>query len=205
MAVTISHPLSTPFVQCVWRQSPFWRFHPHLRGIMTTVASAESLPISVLPDLIVNRERVIFGRRTIPLRGDESDTSSYVWSILEQHAPNFDLPGNGGINYRWQIRRGRYCLVPRVSHQASLTVQTIRYGSFAVRGPMLFNTLPSELRNMTNCSSESFKHWTHFSKLYLMSLGHMDTPTWDERILIVSSIWLHLPLPDIRYPYCLIW
>ena len=65
---------------------------------MTTVASAESLPISVLPNLTVNRERVIFGRRTIPLRGDER-----------------------------------------------------------VRGPMLFNTLPSELRNMTNCSSESFK------------------------------------------------
>ena len=43
---------------------------------MTTVASAESLPISVLPDLIVNRERVIFGRRTIPLIGDERDTSS---------------------------------------------------------------------------------------------------------------------------------
>ena len=81
----------------------------------------------------------------------------YVWSILEQHAPNFDLPGNCGINSRWQIRRGRYCLVPRVSHQAKSTVQTLRCGSFAVRGPMLFNTLQSELRNMTNCSSESFK------------------------------------------------
>ena len=81
----------------------------------------------------------------------------HVWRILEQHAPNVDLPGNCGINSRWQIRQGRYCLVPRVSHQASSTVQTIRYGSFAVRGPMLFNTLPSELRNMTNCSSESFK------------------------------------------------
>ena len=81
----------------------------------------------------------------------------YVWSILEQHAPNFDLPGNCGINSHWQIRRGRYCLVPRVSHQASSTVQTIRYGSFPVRGPMLLNTLLSELRNMTNCSSKSFK------------------------------------------------
>ena len=81
----------------------------------------------------------------------------YVWSILERHTPNFDLPGNCGINCHWHIRRGRYCLVPRVSHQASSTIQTIRYGSFAVRGPMLFNTLPSELRNMTNCSSKSFK------------------------------------------------
>ena len=47
--------------------------------------------------------------------------------------------------------------VPRVSHQATAKVQSTRYGSFAVRGPRLFNTLPSELRNMTNCSSESFK------------------------------------------------
>ena len=182
MAVTISHPLSTPSVQCVSRQSPFWRFHPHLRGTMTTVASAESLPISVLPDLIVNSERVIFGRRTIPLRRDEERyIIMFVWSILEQHAPNFDLPGNCGINSRWQIRRGRYCLVPRVSHQASSTVQTIRYGSFAVRGPMLFNTLPSELRNMTNCSSESFKQpLDTFTKLYLMSLIHLDTRTLDE-------------------------
>ena len=31
-----------------------------------------------------------------------------------------------------------------------------------------------------------------------MSLKHLYTPTWDERILLVWSIlWLHLPLPDI--------
>ena len=45
--------------------------------------------------------------------------------------------------------------------------------------------------------NHSSKHWTHFSKLYLMSLRHLDTPTWDERSLIVWSIWLRLPLPDI--------
>ena len=81
----------------------------------------------------------------------------YVWHIRERHAPNVDLPGSCGINSHWHMRRGRYCHVPRVSHQASSTVQTIRYGSFAVRGPILFKALPSELRNMTNCSSESFK------------------------------------------------
>ena len=80
-----------------------------------------------------------------------------MWRILERHAPNFDLPGSCGINSHWHIRRGRYCHVPRVSHRAPSSVQTNQYGSFAVRGPMLFNTLPSELRNMTNCSSESFK------------------------------------------------
>ena len=81
----------------------------------------------------------------------------YVWRILERHAPNFYFPVSCGIDSHWHIRRGRYCQVPRVSHLAPATVQSIRYGSFAERGPMLFNTLPSELRNMTNCSSESFK------------------------------------------------
>ena len=47
----------------------------------------------------------------------------YVWSILERHAPNVDLPGNCGINSHWHIRRGRYCLVPRVSHLAPSTFQ----------------------------------------------------------------------------------
>ena len=81
----------------------------------------------------------------------------YVWRILERHATNFDFPGSCGIDSHWHIRRGRYCQVHRVSHEAPATVQSIRYGSFAVRGHRLFNTLPSELRNMTNSSSELFK------------------------------------------------
>ena len=81
----------------------------------------------------------------------------YVWCILEWHAPNVDFPWSCGIDSHWHIRRGRYCQVPRVSHLAPATVQSIRYGSFALQGPRLFNTLPPELRNMTNCSSESFK------------------------------------------------
>ena len=80
-----------------------------------------------------------------------------MWRILERHAPHFDLPWSCGIDSHWHIRRGRYCQVPRLSNQAPATVQSIRYGSFAVRGPRLFNTMPSELRNITNCSSESFK------------------------------------------------
>ena len=56
----------------------------------------------------------------------------YVWRILERHAPNLDFPGRCGIDTHWNIRRGRYCLVPRVSHQSPAKVQSIRYGSFAV-------------------------------------------------------------------------
>ena len=73
-----------------------------------------------------------------------------MWRILERHALNFDLPGSCGISSHWHIRRGRYCHDPRVSHRVPASVQTILC-------PMLFITLPSELRNMTNCSYESFK------------------------------------------------
>ena len=43
--------------------------------------------------------------------------------------------------------------------------------------------------------NHSSKHWTHLSKLYLMSLRHLDTPTWDERSLIVWSIWFAYHCP----------
>ena len=180
MAVTVSHPLSTPSV-CVATiailkvPSPFKRNHDHgcFSRIVTDIRIAWSDSEQWTSD-IWQKNNSLEKRR-------ERYIIMFVWSILEQHAPNFDLPGNCGINSRWQIRRGRYCLVPRVSHQASSTVQTIRYGSFAVRGPMLFNTLPSELRNMTNCSSESFKQpLDTFTKLYPMSLIHLDTRTLDE-------------------------
>ena len=136
---------------------------------------------------------------SIRLRGDERDTSSCMWSILERHAPNFDLPGNCEINSHWQIRRGRYCLVPRISHQASSTVQTKRYGSFAVRGPMLFNTLPSELRNMTNCSSESFKQAPDtFLKTIL---DEPQTPGYTYMRRAESNSLIHLtPLTTARHP-----
>ena len=109
----------------------------------------------------------------------------YVWSILERHATNFDLPGNCGINCTCTyVEEGILFLELVIRPHQQFKVQTIRYESFAVRGPMLFNTWPSEVRNMTNCSSESFKQaldtflkTTSFSKLYLMSLRHLDTPT----------------------------
>ena len=109
------------------------------------------------------------------------------------------LPGNCGINSRWQIRRGRHCLVPRVSHQASSTVQTIRYGSFAVRGPMLFNTLPSELRNMTNCSSESFKQALD---TFLKTItDEPQTPGYTYMRRADSNSLIHItPLATARHP-----
>ena len=34
----------------------------------------------------------------------------------------------------------------------------MRYSSFGVRGPRLFNILPANIRNITGCSVNSFKH-----------------------------------------------
>ena len=81
----------------------------------------------------------------------------YVWRILEGLSPNFCDPEDGGIKVNWNNRRGRMCVVPAISRQASAAVQRLRGTSFAIRGPKLFNTLPRELRNMTGCSVESFK------------------------------------------------
>ena len=123
----------------------------------------------------------------------------YVWRILERHAPNVYFPGCWGMDSHWHIRRGRYCQVPRVSHQAPATVQSIRYGSFAVRGPRLFNTLPPELRNMTNCSSESFKQAL---ATFLKTIpDEPQTPGYTCMRRAESNSLIHMtPLTTARHP-----
>ena len=81
----------------------------------------------------------------------------YVWRILEQLTPNFNNPEIGGIKVKWNERRGRTCDVPSVSRRASAAIQRIRYSSFAVIGPKLFNSLPKELRNTSGCLLDVFK------------------------------------------------
>ena len=142
----------------------------------------------------------------------EVSFSQFAWEetrethhhVCEEHTgtTNFDLPGNCGINSHWHIHRGRYCLVPRVSHQASSTVQTIRYMEVS-----LYEASCSLIPCHQNYEiwptvhlNQSSKHWTHFSKLHLMSLRHLDTPTWDERSLIVWSIHIYMtPLTTARH------
>ena len=120
----------------------------------------------------------------------------YVWRILERHAPNVDFPWSCGIDSHWHILRGRYCQVPRVSHQAPATVQSIRYGSFAVRGPVLFNTLPSELRNVTKC--ESKQALDIFLKIIP---DEPQTPGYTCMRRAESNILIHMtPLTTARHP-----
>ena len=82
----------------------------------------------------------------------------YVWRILKGLTPNFNQSNMGGIHTTWSERRGRMCVVPAVSQYAPAAVRRMRYSSFGVIGPRLFNILPQELRNLTSCSLDSFKH-----------------------------------------------
>ena len=76
----------------------------------------------------------------------------YVWKVLENLAPNFGIIV---VNNR---RHGRYCSVPHIKTTAPVRVQNLRFGSLSVNGPRLFNSLPSTVRNITDCSVNSFKN-----------------------------------------------
>lgn len=75
----------------------------------------------------------------------------YTWKALEEIVPNF------GVTATVNSRNGRYCSVPAVRSAAPHRIQSIRFNSMGVNGPRLFNCLPRQLRNMTDCSVGSFK------------------------------------------------
>ena len=79
----------------------------------------------------------------------------YAWRVLEGQVPNLN---STPIRAKWQPRRGRECILPALSRSACKSVETIRYASFASRGPRLFNAMPAEIRNLTECTTDHFKH-----------------------------------------------
>ena len=79
----------------------------------------------------------------------------YVWKTLEGIVPN--LTGRSKIVARSSFRYGRVCCIPPVSAGPKNRLQGLREGSFCVKGPLLFNALPSHLRNMTGVSHLTFK------------------------------------------------
>ena len=81
----------------------------------------------------------------------------YVWRILERQVPNIADPDEGGVKSKWHIRRGRVCHVPAIKSQASHAVKSLRFKSFAIHGPRLFNVLPANIRNTTECPVDTFK------------------------------------------------
>ena len=80
----------------------------------------------------------------------------YAWKILEGLVPN--LTGRSQVVGKSTFRYGRICIVPPVVTAPKNRLQCLREGSFCVKGPQLFNSLPSHLRNMTGVSHLEFKN-----------------------------------------------
>ncbi len=77
----------------------------------------------------------------------------YTWRILEGQVPN---PSTRLTPFT-TLRSGRFCRAPKVKSSASAKVQTLRHNSLACKGPRLFNKMPQCIRDITGCSTASFK------------------------------------------------
>ena len=75
----------------------------------------------------------------------------YIWSILEGLVPN---PKPEQIYSKFNPRLGRTCFIPTIKPGC---YQNLIRSSFAVHGATLFNSLPKEVRNLTNCDKNYFK------------------------------------------------
>lgn len=83
-------------------------------------------------------------------RRRERYTTIYTWRMIENQVPNT------GIEHD-TTARGRRCIVPPINTSADKWTRKIRESSFNVRGPMMFNMIPSEIRNLTSCKTDVFK------------------------------------------------
>ena len=76
----------------------------------------------------------------------------YTWKVIENLAPNC------GLEWEWSERNGRNVVIPNPTQGASTKVKSLRTSSFQIRGPKLFNSIPLEIRNLTECSVNTFKN-----------------------------------------------
>ena len=73
----------------------------------------------------------------------------YVWKVLERLVPDANLV----LANTESDRVGRKCKIPPLK----LKERKKREESFQVAGPMLFNCLPKEIRNLKNVGVQEFK------------------------------------------------
>ena len=67
------------------------------------------------------------------------------------------LVPNCGVKSHTSERIGRMCEIPPLNKKSTMRMQTLREKSFNINGPMLFNSLPKKIRNLSKCSIEDFK------------------------------------------------
>ena len=102
----------------------------------------------------------------------------YIWKILENLVPN--ISNTDGLQPVFRPRLGRLCFVKARNSRASAALQTIWYNLLSTRGPILFNSLPKELRNLSGCPLLTFKN-----KLdKLLFLFQMNLVFWAQRQMV---------------------
>ena len=74
--------------------------------------------------------------------------------MLEGQVPRLNsLDGGAKVTSIWHIRRGRECKIPCITRHIPRNIQALKNATLPVRGQQqqLFNTLPRDIRNMTDC------------------------------------------------------
>ena len=78
----------------------------------------------------------------------------YVWKVLEGLS-NSCLTANPIISYT-NPQRGRLCFMPHMTRMRQF-LTTVRHNNISSLGRRLFNIIPQDIRNLTNCGLELFK------------------------------------------------
>ena len=107
----------------------------------------------------------------------------YTWRILEKQVPN------PGVQMSKHQSRGRTCYIKGYKTNNS-KLKSIQNNSFVRAGSRLFNSLPTHIRNTTQCSVESFKR-----RLDKFLLKIEDTPP-----LPTYQTWPHYNKLEKRIP-----
>ena len=67
------------------------------------------------------------------------------------------IPFNSTFSFRSSTRLGRFITIPSPNNQCSSSIRNIIENSLAIKGGMLFNKLPENIRSLSNISVSSFK------------------------------------------------
>ena len=85
----------------------------------------------------------------------------YIWKILEGLVPNpvinHSICSGNFIECHISQRLGRFCKFPSINNNANNYIKTLRFNSFHIHGCRLFNTLPMDIRNISDTTVDNFK------------------------------------------------
>ena len=78
----------------------------------------------------------------------------YIWKVLEGQVPD---PTAGALQPYTTGRKGRLCKRRSLPTTAPQKIRTLLTASLAYEGPKIFNSLPKEVRDISDCPPAKFK------------------------------------------------